>query len=142
MEALKKTVITVSATINAPVAKVWEYWTSPAHIIQWNSASPDWHTPKAENDLREGGRFTSRMEARDGSMGFDFGGVYTAVETHKKITYTMDDNRKVIVQFTEDNGETVVTEDFEAESENPEEMQKAGWQSIMDNFKNYAEANA
>ena len=139
MATKEKTVITVQATINAPVAKVWDYWTMPAHITQWNSASPDWHTPKAENDLRTGGRFSSRMEARDGSMGFDFGGVYTQVKEHALIAYTLGDDRKVSISFIASGNTTTVKESFEAEDQNSEELQRAGWQSIMDNFKKYTE---
>lgn len=131
--------ITVEATVNAPVGKVWKCWTTPEDIMTWNSASPDWHTPRAENDLREGGTFSSRMEARDGSMGFDFGGTYTKVVPNKTIAYTMGDGRKVSVNFEENNGKTVVTETFDPESENPPEMQKRGWQSILDGFKAYVE---
>ena len=94
-----KTTITVEAAIAAPLEKVWQYWTEPQHIIQWNNASEDWHTPHAENDLKEGGRFMSRMEAKDGSFGFDFGGTYTLVETNKQIEYTLDDDRKVSIHF-------------------------------------------
>ena len=90
---MEKTKITVQATVNAPIEKVWDYWNTPEHIKQWNSASPDWHTPSSENDLRVGGRFTARMEAKDGSFGFDFGGVYDEVETHQYISYTLDDGR-------------------------------------------------
>lgn len=133
--------ITVEATINAPVEKVWNYWTEPKHITQWNNASDDWHTPHAENDLRVGGKFVSRMEAKDGSAGFDFGGVYNEVKKHKLISYTMDDGRKASVKFSGDGNETTVTETFEAESMNSIEMQKSGWQSILDNFKKYTENN-
>jgi uncharacterized protein YndB with AHSA1/START domain len=138
---MEKTKITVESTIDAPVAKVWDYWNSPEHITQWNSASPDWHTPKSENDLREGGRFTARMEAKDGSFGFDFGGVYDEVLAHEKIAYTMDDGRKTEIRFLEEGTKTKVIETFEAESHNPVEMQQSGWQAILDNFKKYTEAN-
>lgn len=132
--------VTISAVVNAPVDKVWAAWTTPADIINWNNASPDWHTPRAENDLRVGGSFTSRMEAKDGSFGFDFGGVYDEVETHKVIAYTMSDNRKVRVLFDSNGVQTTVTETFDAENQNPVEMQRAGWQAILDNFKKYTEA--
>jgi uncharacterized protein YndB with AHSA1/START domain len=141
METKEKAVITVQTTVNAPVAKVWEYWTSPGHITKWNNASADWHTPKAENDLRAGGRFTARMEARDGSMGFDFGGVYSQVKAHELIAYRLDDDRKVSISFTGDGAATTVTESFEAEDENSIELQKGGWQSILDNFKKYTEGS-
>ena len=125
----------VQVTVNAPVEKVWEYWTSPTHIKNWNSASEDWHTPHATNDLREGGSFTARMEAKDGSMGFDFGGVYHAVDTHKRIAYAMSDGRKVDVLFESDGAQTVVTEALDAAPTNPEEFQPQGWQAILDNFR-------
>ena len=134
----KKT-ITVEAAIVAPIEKVWKYWTEPQHIIQWNNASEDWHTPHAENDLKEGGRFTSRMEAKDGSFGFDFSGNYTLVETNKLIEYTLDDDRKVSINFTSHGNETTVVETFEAENMNSIELQKGGWQAILDNFKKYVE---
>lgn len=136
-----KTKVTVSATINAPVEKVWKLWTTPENIMEWNSASPDWHTPRAENDLRVGGRFASRMEAKDGSFGFDFGGTYNTVNEYQQIAYTMDDDRKVDIHFTTESGTTKVTETFEAEETNPVDMQQSGWQAIMDNFKKYAETN-
>lgn len=134
-------VITVEATINAPVEKVWQYWTEPRHIIRWNNASADWCTLKAENDLREGGSFCATMAAKDGSFSFDFGGVYDAVEKHKLIEYTMGDGRKVKIVFTANGNETKVVEDFEAENQHSHEMQKTGWQSIMDNFKKHVEAS-
>lgn len=139
---MDKTKITVQATVKAPIEKVWDYWNEPEHIKKWNSASPDWHTPKSENDLRAGGRFTARMEAKDGSFGFDFGGTYDEVETHQYISYTMDDGRQTYITFTSDGGnETKVVETFEAESQNPVEMQQGGWQAILDNFKKYTETN-
>jgi uncharacterized protein YndB with AHSA1/START domain len=140
MTTTEKTTITVSASINAPIEKVWELWTAPKHIMQWNNASPDWHTPKAENDLRTGGRFSSRMEAKDGSFGFDFGGVYDEVKMHKVIAYTIGDGRKVKVNFTGNGNTTEVVEAFEAEGTNPVEMQRGGWQAILNNFKKYVEA--
>lgn len=131
--------ITVSADINAPVEKVWKLWNTPEDIMQWNCASPDWHSPRSENDLRVGGSFSTRMEARDGSFGFDFGGIYDVVDEHRRISYTMGDNRKVDVHFTTEGGVTKVIETFDAESQNPVEMQQGGWQAILDSFKNYAE---
>ena len=139
METQNKKIITVENTINAPVEKVWQYWTKPEHITQWNNASEDWHTPRAENDLREGGSFSARMEAKDGSFGFDFGGVYDSIIINKYIEYTLGDTRKVKITFTPDGKKTKVTESFEAESTNPVEMQKVGWQAILDNFKKYTE---
>ena len=141
METKNKTVITIENTIDAPVEKVWEYWTRPEHIIKWNNASDDWHTPRAENDLRAGGSFVSRMEAKDGSMGFDFGGIYDEVKNNEYIEYTMGDGRKVKTTFSGSGNSTKVVESFDAESTNPVEMQKAGWQSILDNFKRYTESN-
>jgi len=140
MATQEKTLITVGNSINAPVEKVWEYWTKPEHITQWCSASDDWHTPTAKNDLKVGGSFASRMEAKDGSMGFDFGGVYDAIRQNAYIEYTMNDGRKVKVTFTPDGNATKISESFEAENTNPLEMQKGGWQAILDSFKKYTEA--
>lgn len=139
METTNKTVITVESTVNAPAEKVWETWTMPEHITRWNSASDDWHSPRAENDVREGGTFNIRMEAKDGSFGFDFGGVYDVVKKQEHIAYTMGDGRKVDVKFSENGGRTTVTEKFEAEDTNPHELQRGGWQAILDNFKKYTE---
>lgn len=136
----QKQSITVEATINAPVTKVWEVWTLPEHITKWCNASDDWHAPRAENDLRAGGRFTTRMEAKDGSFGFDFGGVYDEVMSNKLISYTIDDGRRTIIIFSPAGSETKVTETFEAETQNPVEMQRGGWQAILNNFKKYAES--
>ena len=136
-----KTMITVENTVNAPVEKVWTLWTGPEHIIKWNNASDDWHTPSAKNDLRVGGKFVFRMEAKDGSFGFDFGGNYDEVISNELITYTMGDGRKVKIIFTPQGNATKVVETFEAETENPIELQRGGWQAILDNFKKYAEAN-
>lgn len=131
--------ITVKTSVNAPVVKVWEYWTEPKHITQWNNASDDWHTPVAENDLTVGGKFLTRMEAKDGSFGFDFGGIYDEVKLNEVISYTMGDGRKVTITFKSQGNETEVIETFDAETTNPIEMQQAGWQAILDNFKKYAE---
>ena len=141
MDATEKTTITVEATINAPVEKVWKFWTTPEHITKWNNASDDWHTPYAENDLRVGGKFLSRMEAKDGSMGFDFEGVYETVKTNELIEYGLADNRKIKVAFINNGSQTKVVESFDAENENPVEMQRGGWQAILDNFKKYTESN-
>jgi uncharacterized protein YndB with AHSA1/START domain len=140
METKEKTIITVEAIINAPVEKVWECWTKPEHITKWCSASDDWHAPKAENDVRIGGSFMTRMEAKDGSFGFDFGGIYEAVKTNEYIEYTMSDGRNVKVYFVPQGDKTKVTESFEPEGTNPPEMQKGGWQAILDNFKKYTES--
>lgn len=136
-----KTAITVESTIQAPVAKVWEYWNEPEHIKKWAFASEDWHAPKAENDLRTGGTFSTTMAAKDGSFSFDFGGVYTQVKEHKLIEYTLGDERKVSILFSSIGDATKVVETFEAEDTHPVEMQQSGWQAILDNFKKYTEAN-
>ena len=141
METTKATAITVENTVNAPVEKVWQLWAAPEHITKWANASDDWHTTRAENDLRTGGKFLSRMEAKDGSFGFDFGGVYDAVKENELIEYTLGDGRKVVIHFTGKDNATKIVETFEAESTNPIEMQKGGWQAILDNFKKYVEAN-
>jgi uncharacterized protein YndB with AHSA1/START domain len=141
MQTPNKTSITVKTTVDAPIEKVWKFWSSPEHITQWNNASNDWHTPHAENDLRTGGKFLARMEAKDGSFGFDFGGVYDDVRENKYIAYTMGDGRKVEVTFSENGNETDIEETFEAENENSLEMQKTGWQAILDNFKKYTETH-
>ncbi|HUS02585.1 MAG TPA: SRPBCC family protein [Chitinophagaceae bacterium] len=141
METQNKTVITIEGTINAPVEKVWDYWTKPGHITKWNNASDDWHTPRAENDLRVGGKFLARMEAKDGSMGFDFGGVYDEVRDNEYIEYTIGDGRKVKVTFSGNGNATKVVETFEAEDTHPIEMQRSGWQNILENFKRYTESN-
>lgn len=131
--------ITVSAFVIRPVAQVWNSWTDPAHITKWNAASDDWHCPKASNDLRTGGQFSATMAARDGSFSFDFGGVYDDVQPHKRIAYTMADGRTCEVTFADQDGGTLVTESFDAEDQNPVEMQRAGWQAILDRFKAYVE---
>ena len=136
-----KSLITVQTIIDAPIEMIWKNWTNPAAIIKWNTASDDWHTTKAENDLRTGGKFLSRMEAKDGTEGFDFVGVYDNVKTNELIEYTLEDDRKVKVSFTSENGKTKVIETFEAENENPLELQFGGWQAILDNFKKYTEAS-
>lgn len=141
METNTTTKITVATEVNAPIEKAWDYFTNPNHIIKWNNASDDWHTPRAENDLRIGGNFLYRMEAKDGSFGFDFGGVYDDVKEHKYIEYTIGDGRKVKVNFDANENKTHVTETFEAENTHSIEMQKGGWQSILDNYKKYTEAN-
>lgn len=141
METASKTVITVETTVNAPIEKVWEYWITPTHIVKWNTASPDWHTTNSENDLRVGGKFSARMEAKDGSFGFDFGGIYDVVTEQENIEYTLGDGRKVQITFTNLDGATKVVESFDAESQNSVEMQRGGWQAIMDNFKKYTEEN-
>ena len=142
MGTTTKQVITVETVINASIEKVWECWTKQEHITKWYFASDDWHSPKAQNDLRVGGNFVYRMEAKDGSMGFDFGGVYDVIKDNAYIEYTIGDGRKVKVTFTALNNDkaTKVVESFEAEGTNSIEMQKGGWQAILDNFKKYTES--
>lgn len=137
----KNKLVTVSVLVNAPVETVWNNWTQPHHICKWNHASDDWHTTKAEVDLQIGGKFVARMESKDGKMGFDFGGTYTKIDKHQRMEYTLDDDRKVIVTFTTKENSTLVTEKFELENENTEELQIKGWKAILDNFKNYTELN-
>ena len=136
---IKSDLIKVETVVNAPVEKVWEYWTDPKHIVKWNNASEDWHTTEAKNDLRIGGKFTSRMEAKDGSFGFDFGGVYTEVRLYEAISYVLGDDRKVEINFINEENKTKIIENFEGENENPPELQQMGWQAILDNFKKYSE---
>ena len=135
------TTIMVETTVKSPLEKVWQYWTAPTHITKWNNASNDWHTPHAENDLWVGGKFLFRMEAKDGSFGFDFWGIYDEIKENQLIAYTLGDNRKVKITFSGTGNETNVVETFEADNENPVELQKAGWQAILDNFKKYTEAD-
>lgn len=131
--------ITVKNTVEASAKKVWDLWSGPEHIVKWNTPSEDWHTPHAENDLRVGGTFLSRMEAKDGSFGFDFEGTYDEVVPQKRIAYTLGDGRKAEVDFNENNDDTEIITVFDAETQNSLEMQRAGWQAILDNFKKYAE---
>lgn len=135
-----KTIISVKTIIDAPIGSVWKCWTSPEDIVRWNNASDDWHTTRAENDLRAGGKFLSRMEAKDGSSGFDFTGVYKVVITNEQIEYSIIDGRSVKVYFTASGNETNVVETFEAEGTHSVERQRTGWQSILDNFKKYVES--
>ena len=133
--------VSVSADIRAPLALVWTLWTDSAHIVHWNAASHDWHTPRSTSDLREGGRFCNRMEAKDGSFGFDFEGTYTKVVPHARIEFAFGD-RSAVVTFEAVDGGTRVVESFVPETENPVELQVQGWQAILDNFKRYAESKA
>jgi uncharacterized protein YndB with AHSA1/START domain len=133
--------ITIEAIVAADAKKVWEAWTQPNHITKWNFASDDWQCPKAFNDLRVGGKYAARMEAKDGSFGFDFEAIYDEVVDQKKLTYTMGDGRQATTRFEDLGGKTKVTTTFDAEKQNSEEMQKQGWQSILNNFKKYVEAN-
>lgn len=139
MTTSNQTRVTVQADIQAPVEKVWKFWNEPEHMTQWNMATDDWHAPRAENDLRVGGKFVTRMEAKDGSMGFDFGGTYDVVNLHEAISFTMGDGRRVDITFIDQGNATKVIETFDPESSHPIEFQQAGWQAIMDNFKKYVE---
>ncbi|HWR32096.1 MAG TPA: SRPBCC domain-containing protein [Chitinophagaceae bacterium] len=136
-----KIVISISLSVNAPVSKVWEYWTSPKHITEWNHASDDWHCPKSENDLQPGGKFSSTMAAKDGSFSFNFCGTHNEVEIQNIITSTLGDGRKMKVKFEENDGQTSVSESFEAETINSLELQRNGWQAILNNFKKHTETN-
>jgi len=133
--------ITVETIIHSTLEKVWQCWTDPAHITQWCFASDDWHAPAATNDLRSGGSFTTRMEARDGSFGFDFGGVYDVVIPLERIAYSMDDGRRVQIDFLPEADHVRVIERFDAETENSPEMQQAGWQAILDNYRKHVESS-
>lgn len=135
------TKITVEAEVNAPVEIVWETWNAPDDIVKWNSADPGWHTTKSSNDLKVGGKFCSRMEAKDGSVGFDFEGVYDRVTPFSEIAYTMADGRTATTTFNTKGQTTHVATTFDAETQNDVEMQKMGWQAILDNFATYAESN-
>ncbi|MBK7789429.1 MAG: SRPBCC domain-containing protein [Saprospiraceae bacterium] len=137
----KKNTITISAIVHAPLDKVWECWNTPHHVIKWNAASPDWHTTYAENDLIAGGKLKSRMEAKDGSFGFDFEGIYEEIIPMQKLRYVLGDGRVVAISFEEAAGGTWVTESFDAENENSLELQEMGWTAILNNFKSYAEKN-
>ena len=132
--------ITVQTTIEAPINTIWEYWTLPEHIVQWNQAAPEWHCPKAEIDLTENGKFNYRMEAKDGSYGFDLSGHFTAIQWPNLIEYSLADERKVTVSFTLENEKTQVQQKFEPEQENSIELQEKGWQAILDNFKLHVES--
>ncbi len=131
--------ITVTTMIQAPIEEVWTAWTEPGHIVHWNFASDDWCAPRAENDLRAGGKFNWRMEAKDGSAGFDFNGEYAFVEPKSRIEYVIEGGRNVSVNFREEKSGCHVIESFDPENENSLEMQRAGWQAILDNFKKYVE---
>lgn len=131
--------ITVQTIVKAPAAKVWEVWTAPHHIKNWNTASEEWHTTKVDNNPVPGGGFSWRMEAKDGSFCFDFEGVYKEVIPYHTIRYNLADGRNVVVQFKEAGTETVITETFEPENENDVALQKMGWQAILNNFKKYTE---
>ena len=132
--------ITVETEVNASLNQVWGAWNNPADIERWNSAQDDWHTTRSIVDLREGGAFLARMEAKDGSEGFDFEGTYTRIVPQKAIEYRMSDGREVKVEFVERAGSVLVKETFDAETENPPELQRQGWQAILDSFSRHVEA--
>ncbi|MGL5831587.1 MAG: SRPBCC family protein [Candidatus Altimarinota bacterium] len=132
--------ITIETIVNAPLDHVWKVWNEPEHIMNWAFASDDWHAPRSENDLKVGGKFSTTMAAKDGSVSFDFGGIYTAVKTNELIEYDMDDKRHVKIQFEQLPEGAKVIQTFDMEDTNPEEMQRNGWQAILDNFKKYAES--
>lgn len=133
------TKITVNATVNATIENVWKAWTTPNNIMQQNNASDDWHTPKAENDLRVGGKFSYRMEAKDRSFGFDFDGIYDIVKTNELIQYTMADGRNSTITFTSQGNEINISQTFDTETQNTIELQQFGWQAIMNSFKKHIE---
>lgn len=131
--------ISIETIVTGEKKRVWDFWTKPEHIVKWNFASDDWHCPASENDLRVGGKMKSRMEAKDGSFGFDFEAIYDEVVDQKMIAYTMGDGRQAVTTFENVDGKTKVTTAFDAEDTNPIEMQRGGWQAILNNFKQYAE---
>lgn len=139
MSTTKPVSIRIETTVNAPIEKVWDCWNNPEHVTQWNQAAPEWHCPSGRNDLRAGGKFSYRMEAKDGSFGFDFSGVYDEVKPMTYIQYHLDDNRKVEIHFVPTQKGIRITEDFEAENQNSLELQKTGWQAILDSFRKYVE---
>lgn len=133
--------ITVQTSVQSDLDKVWEYWTNPKHITNWNFATDEWCCPNAIDDLKPNGKFSWRMEAKDGSMGFDFDGNYEKVIEKELISYSMSDGRKVDIDFTQDGKVVLVKETFDAEGTNSDEQQRTGWQAILENFKNYVESN-
>ena len=135
------TKITIQAVVAADRQKVWDRYTQPEHITKWNFATDTWHCPAASNDMRVGGKYLARMEAKDGSFAFDFEAVYNEIVDGEKFTYTMPDNREIQVSFEQTDDKTRVTVTFDPENENPVDLQRSGWQSILDNFRKYAEGN-
>ncbi len=133
--------ITIEVTVSADLNKVWKYYLEPEHIVKWNFASDDWCCSYAENDLRVGGQYKARMEAKDGSFGFDFEAIYDEVSALERIKYTMPDGRVVVTNFEDDGGKTKVKTTFDAEKQNPVDMQRDGWHAILNNFKAYTESN-
>lgn len=140
MKTAKKPTVTVQTVVQLPPDQAWQLWTTPGHITQWNFATDEWCCPESENDLRPGGRFRSRMEAKDGSAGFDFTGIYDQVTPHRQIGYKLDGGRQVSIDFIPQDGGTRITQQFEVEGTHSTEQQQSGWQAIMDNFRKYAEA--
>jgi uncharacterized protein YndB with AHSA1/START domain len=138
---METTKITVQTIVSADKSKVWNYYTMPEHITQWNFASDDWQCPAAENDMRVGGKYNARMEAKDGSVGFDFEALYDDIKEGDEFTYTMLDGRQAYVSFKSLGDKTEVAVTFDAEKENNEELQRSGWQAILDNFRKYVEAS-
>lgn len=139
---MSKDRITVRTKIQAPIEKVWKFYTESKHMTEWNFASEEWHCPNAKNDLQKGGKFDLRMEAKDGSMGFDFTGKYEKVIPNELISYKIADGRAVDVEFSKSESEVLLKQIFDAEGTNSDEQQKNGWQAILDNFKKYAESNS
>lgn len=139
MQKEEKRTITIEAMVNIPAEKVWDLWNHPDHIVNWNFASDDWQCPWAKSDLKVGGAFSSRMQAKDGSMGFEFSGKFTEVVPNEKLAYQLEDGRQVKILFEEIGDATHITEKFEPETQNSMEMQEQGWQAILNNFKQYAE---
>jgi uncharacterized protein YndB with AHSA1/START domain len=133
--------VTVAATVHADGKKVWDYYTKPGHITKWNFADPSWQCPSASNDMRVGGKYSARMEAKDGSFGFAFEAIYSEIVDGERFTYGMPDGRQVTVVLSKDGGNTEVVVTFDPEDENPIEFQKGGWQAILDNFKKYTESH-
>ncbi len=137
--SVNKITIEIDVMVNVSVAKAWAVFTQPEHVVNWNFAHESWHCPKAESDLKVGGRFNYRMDARDGSFGFDFCGTFTKVEAPNHLAFSLDDERLVSVTFSDEKNGTRIVEKFEAETENSIELQREGWQAILNNFKRYAE---
>lgn len=140
METSNKTIVHIETQVNASLEKTWQNWTSTHAITKWHTASPDWHTPQAEHVLEPGGKFSYRMEAKDGSFGFDFSGTFDTIRPNEFLGITLDDGRKMTVTFSGNEEQTQIKEAFEAEETNPVEMQRGGWQNILDNFKTYVES--
>ena len=131
--------ITIEACVKSDIGKIWRAWNTPEDIVRWSTASDDWHTTRSTVDLREGGKFCSRMEAKDGSFGFDFEGTYTKVVVNQQLEYVMDDNRGVTIIFTEVDDGVRILQTFDAEDENSMEQQREGWQNILNNFVRFVE---